>query len=134
YNARGQILTVTDPKNEIVTFTYDANGYLLAFDGPLPGTNDVARVTYDAYGRVGRMTDGRGYTFAFDYDNLDRVTGITHPDGTFSQYTYDRLDLVAIQDRAGRQTSFNFDNMRRMTKETDPLGRVTLSEWCSCGA
>ena len=133
YNPRGQMLTATDPKNETVTCTYDANGYLVAFDGPLPGTSDVAHVTYDAYGRVGSMTDVSGYMATFDHDNLDRVTRITHPDGTSSQFTYDRLDCSVFQDRAGRQTLFEHDNMRRLTKKTDPLGRVTLLDWCRCG-
>src|SRR5262249_46174294 len=40
YNARGQPLTATNPKGETVNHTYDTNGYLVAVDGPLPGTND----------------------------------------------------------------------------------------------
>ena len=133
YNARGQLLTATDPKSETITYTYDSNGYLLAINGPLPGTNDVTRMTYDAYGRVGSLTDVSGYVATFNHDNLDRVTTITHPDGTFSQFTYDRLNLSVFQDRAGRKSLFEYDNMRRLTKKTDPLNRVTLLDWCRCG-
>lgn len=134
YNARGQLLTATDPKNETTTFTYDTNAYLIALDGPLPGTNDVITATYDAYGRPRTMTGVSGYTLTYDYDNLDRITKVTHPDSTFEQVIYDRLDPVLIQDRAGRETYHEYNNMRQMTKRTDPLGRVTLSEWCRCGA
>ena len=134
HNARGQLLTATDPKNETVIYTYDTNGYLLAADGPLPGANDVVTATYDVYGRIRTMTDVSGYTLIFDYDDLDRVARITHPDSTFSQYTYDRLDLVGIRDRAGRHTLFEYDNMRRLTEKSDPLGRVTRFEWCRCRA
>ena len=74
-----------------------------------------------------------GYTLTFDHDDLDRLTKITHPDSTFEQFTYDRLDPVVIRDRAGRQTFLEYDNVRQMTKRTDPLGRVTLFEWCPCG-
>ena len=56
----------------------------------------------------------------FDHDNLDRVTRITHPDGTSSQFTYDRLDCSVFQDRAGRQTLFEHDNMRRLTRKDGP--------------
>ena len=52
YNARGQLLTQTNPKGETTTYTYDSNGYLLAVDGPLPGTSDLVTATYDAYGRT----------------------------------------------------------------------------------
>jgi len=134
YNPRGQPLTATDPKGDTTTYTYDLNGYLIAGDGPLPGTNDMATATYDSFGRPRTLTDVSGYTLTFDYDNLDRITQITHPDSTFEQITYDRLDPVAFKDRAGRETIFGYNNMRQLTKTTDPLGRVTLSEWCRCGA
>jgi RHS repeat-associated protein len=134
YNARGQLLTATDAKNETTTFTYDPNGYLLAVDGPLPGTNDVTSSAYDAFGRAKTITDVKGYRMSYDYDNLDRLTNVTFPDGTTDQIGYDRLDCVLFADRAGRQTSLEYDNMRRMTKKTDPLGRATHYEWCRCGA
>ena len=133
YNARGQLLTETNPKGETTGYTYDTNGYLTAVDGPLPGTNDLTSYTYDAYGRTRTKTDESGYTATFDYDALNRVTKITHPDSTFEQLTYDRLDMTVAQDRAGRQTLFDYDNLGRMKKRTDPLGRVTLLQWCRCG-
>jgi RHS repeat-associated protein len=134
YNARGQLLTATDPKGETVTCSYDANGYLLSADGPLPGTNDSMTATYDSFGRVRTLTDANGYSLTYDYDNLDRVTRVTHPDSTFEQITYDRLDPVIFQDRAGRQTFYQYDNMRQLVKKTDPLNRVTLLDWCGCGS
>jgi RHS repeat-associated protein len=133
YNARGQLLSATNPKNETTTYTYDANGYLISVDGPLSGTNDTSTATYDGFGRVHTMTDVSGYTLTFDYDAMNRVTRITHPDATFSQYTYERFHLAAIRDRAGRQTFLEHDNIRQLQKRTDPLGRVTLFLWCNCG-
>jgi RHS repeat-associated protein len=133
YNARGQTLTETDPKNETATYTYDTNGYLVAIDGPLPGTNDTVRSTYDAFGRIRTHTDVSGYTVTFDYDALDRLTRTTHPDGTFEESAYKYLDLAAVQDRAGRRTLLEYDAVRQLAKQTDPLGRVTLFQWCSCG-
>jgi RHS repeat-associated protein len=133
YNSRGQVLTWTDAKNETTRYTYDSNGYLVAADGPLPGGNDLTVATYDSFGRVRTLTDVNGYTLTFDHDDMDRLTRVTHPDATFSQYTYDRLDCVAIRDRAGRQSLFEFDRMRQLTKHTDRLGRTTSFEWCTCG-
>ena len=134
YNARGQLLTETNPKGETTAYTYDTNGYLIVVDGPLPGTNDVVMATYDALGRTLTKTDESGYTVTFEYDDMNRLTKITHPDSTFEQFTYDRLDVATVQDRAGRQTFFEFDNVRQMKKRTDPLSRETLFEWCRCGA
>jgi RHS repeat-associated protein len=133
YNARGQRLAETNPKGETTTYTYDTNGYLIAVDGPLLGTNDLVTATYDALGRTRTKTDESGYTLTFDHDAMDRLTKITHPDATFEQFIYNRLDVTNVTDRAGRQTVFEFDNIRQMRKRTDPLGRVTLFEWCRCG-
>jgi len=133
YNARGQLLTETNPKGETTSYNYDTNGYLIAVDGPLPGTNDTVTATYDALGRMQTKTDESGYTVTFEHDTMDRLTKITYPDASFSQFTYDRLDVSVVKDRAGRQTLFEFDNVRQMKKKTDPLGRVTFFDWCRCG-
>jgi RHS repeat-associated protein len=133
YNSFGQLLTRTNPKNETTAYGYDTNGYLIAVDGPLPGPNDVSRATYDGFGRVRTKTDESGYSVTFDYDALNRLTRITFPDSTFQQYTYSRLDPVVLQDRAGRQTLLEYSPLRQLTKRTDPLNRVTIFQWCSCG-
>lgn len=133
YNPRGQLLTETNPKGETTTYTYDPNGYRIKVDGPLPGTNDTVTATYDAFGRVRTKTDESGHTLTFDYDALDRLTKVTFPDGTSTEFTFDRLDPVIIRDRAGRQTLLEYDALRQLTKRTDPLGRVTRFQWCSCG-
>ncbi|MBL9169181.1 MAG: hypothetical protein JNN07_15685 [Verrucomicrobiales bacterium] len=134
YNERGQLLTETNPKGETIRYTYNTNGYLIEVDGPLPGTSDMVTASYDARGRPLTKIDVSGYALTFQHDDLDRLTKITHPDGSFEQLTYDRLDVVAVRDRAGRQTVFEFDAVRQMKRKTDPLGRVTLFEWCRCGA
>jgi RHS repeat-associated protein len=134
YNSRGQILARINPKNEITAYLYDTNGYLVAVDGPLPGTNDTSSATYDSYGRILTQTDLNGYSATVDYDAMDRITRITMPDSSFYQITYDRLDPVVLQDRAGRKTFLEYDPLRQLTSRTDPLGRVTRFQWCSCGS
>jgi RHS repeat-associated protein len=134
YNARGQLLTFTNPKGQTTVYSYDPNGYVLTVDGPLPGTNDTVAATYDGFGRVRTLTGVSGYTLTFDRDAMDRITRITYPDSTFSQFTYDLLNVASIRDRAGRSTFFDHDNMRQIRKKTDPSGRTTRVDWCSCGA
>jgi RHS repeat-associated protein len=134
YNLRGQVLSITNARNESLTFDYDNNGYLRDVHGPLPGTNDIGTITYDAFGRFRTLTDVSGYALTFDYDDLDRVTQITYPDATFEQVTYNRLDPAVVRDRAGRLTFLNYDSLRQPTQITDPLGRATRLGWCRCGA
>ena len=92
-----------NPKGETRTLTYDSNGYVIAADGPLPGTNDAIAFSYDTAGRVRTVTGTDGYTVTYSYDNLDRMTNIAYPDGTFAAFTYDKLDVVKTRDRLGRE-------------------------------
>ena len=133
YNTRGQIATVTDALGNTTTYQYDANGYLISLTGPL-GAADTMTWTYDSFGRVQTVTDNSGYTFAYGYDAADRITTISYPDTTVQTFTYTLLDTTTITDRAGRQTTFEYNNVRQPIQRTDPLGRVTLFQWCKCGA
>lgn len=133
YNGRGQILGVTNAKNEVVSFSYDPNGYLTAVDGPLPGTQDRTTFTHDTAGRTRTMTDPDGYTLTFDYNALDRPTKITFPDSTWQQITYDRMKPGIVRDRLGRQTRYTYDSLRQISAVEDALGRITRFDWCKCG-
>src|SRR5207245_1110591 len=132
YNAHGQVLTITDAKNETTTFAYDTNGFLNSIQGPLAGTNDTATFTYDAYNRVHTSTDTEGYTVAYSYDAFDRPVMLSYPDGTSEQLVYDRLDLTAFKDRLGRWTTNTYNANRQLVSTLDPLGRLTRFEWCNC--
>ena len=133
YNSRGQVLTAINPRGEQETFVYDANGYLTAIDGPLPGTSDTTRFTYDPIGRLQTATDLDGYTVSFAYDDLDRLTRITYPDSTYESISYNLLDPEILTDRAGRATRLRYDSLRQLTAVQDALGRVTRYQWCGCG-
>jgi RHS repeat-associated protein len=134
YNSPGQIASITDPKGQVTAFDYDVNGYMISVDGPLSGAVDVVTATYDAFGRIRTRTDSDGYKVTLDYDNLDRVTKVTYPDSTSQVYGYTFLDLTLQQDRAGRQTLLEYDPVQQLARRTDPLGRVTRYQWCTCGA
>jgi RHS repeat-associated protein len=135
YNDRGQLLTETNARGDTTTNHYDTNGYRRWVDGPVP-SGIKTEWTYDTFGRIRTKTDDptTGYILTYDYDDFDHLTKVTYPDGTFEQYIYIRLDIKEVQDRAKRQTSFEYNSNRQMTKQTDPLNRVTRLEWCKCGA
>ena len=134
YNARGQLATFINAKGETTTYGYDNKSNRVSLDGPLPGAVDKQTWTRDAVGRVRTRTDESGYTLTFDYDAFDRITKITFPDATFTQYTYTLLDLTTLRGRDGRQSLFEYNIVRQQTKSTDPLGRATSFDWCKCGA
>ncbi|MBK9774260.1 MAG: hypothetical protein IPP57_26145 [Candidatus Obscuribacter sp.] len=118
------------------TLTLGANiwGYLTKIDGPLAGDKDVTTISYDSYGRTRTTTNSQGYVLTFDYDDMDRPTRTTYPDGTYEETIYDRLDAVMSRDRNGRWTQKSYTNLDQMAFEIDPLGRKTQYTWCSCGS
>ncbi|MES2952853.1 MAG: RHS repeat protein [Pseudomonadota bacterium] len=119
YNSFGQTLTVTEPDNQISTYTYYSDttashtlGDLQTFKGP---TGLVTTInSYDKSGRMLQMTDLKGivtamtytprgliktisttapgqptYTTTYTYDNAGQLKGVSDPDGTTISYTYD---------------------------------------------
>src|SRR5207248_10062955 len=120
-------------------------GYLTSITSPLfNGSSAVTNVTYDSTNRVRTVTGNPdNYTLTTDYDNLDRATQITYPDGTSQQFQYTQdfgqgltsiLDLTKSKDRRGLWTTRHYNANRQMDSITDPLNRTTLFGWCTCGS
>jgi RHS repeat-associated protein len=131
----GQIQTIVQPSpGGTTTFNYNSSHYLTSIDGPLAGSNDVTTFTYDGFGRIYTVADSEGYTLTFAYDNYDRPTTVTYPDGTYEQVTWNLLDPVFLRDRLGNWTQQQFNSLRQLAAVTDPLGRTTKYQWCTCGA
>lgn len=137
YSSAGQVLTMTNAKNEVASFTYETNtssvayGLLLSITGDVPGGN--RSFTYDAYGRVQTTTDSEGYTLTFGYDALDRLRTITYPDGTYEQREYEDHSLVATRDREGRWTRHMYNGVMERVVTQDPALRTAQFQWCRCG-
>jgi len=145
YNSYGQLTSSANAKHEITTYTYSdgvPNGYLASITGPsFNNFNAVTSFTYDSANRVRTVTAGPdNYSVTTDYDNLDRTTQISYPDGTTRQFQYvnaDRgmtLDLTASKDRLDRWTNRHYNANRQLDSMTDPSGATTHYEWCTCGA
>jgi YD repeat-containing protein len=134
YNAGGQILTLTNPKNETTLFTYipAKGGYLTSLTGAMAGA--TTSFAYDAFGRVRTVTSPDGTAITTDYDNLDRPVMVTYGDGTTEAMIYSRLDLVGRKDRLGRWTSMSYTPLRLLSEVQDPAGRKTTFDWCNCGS
>ena len=123
YNDAGQVTQATDPLGRVSSYEYDHLGYPTR----IVNANDQTRAsfTYDDFGRVATQTDSEGHTLGFSYDALDRLTQVIYPDGTFYEYTWDRLDLAAVKDRLGRVTRYSHDSVRNLTAVSDALANKT---------
>ena len=149
YNASGQLLTRKNAKDEITTYVYGDGttgtpaGYLDAIISPaFNGSSAITTFTYDDANRVQTVTNQADqFTVTMDYDDIDRQTVVTYPDGTYESFRYTdnltdamTLDLTASRDRLGRWTYRQYNGNRQMESITDPLGRTTNYNWCTCGS
>ncbi len=132
YNAFGELTSAKRPDGVTTNYTYDGRGFLT--NVAVAGTQYQESYTYDGANRLATWTSTDGYTLSFRYDNLDRLIEITYPDGSADQVVFNRLDVVAAQDRLGRVTAYAYDAADRLMSITDPLGRTTTYSWCGCGA
>jgi YD repeat-containing protein len=132
YDAQGKVTRAVNALGETSSLLYDAEGRVIEARGPIEGAR--ALYEYDAVGRVTAATDSDNYRVTMQYDAFDRVTRIDHPDGTFAEFGYDKLDPVFVRDRLGRTATMEYDALRRVTKTTDALGRELRYAYCTCGA
>jgi RHS repeat-associated protein len=129
YNNNQQLVSVTWPTALVSTNIYGSDGFIAQHINIGFATNAF---TY-SNDLVLTHTDPRGLTVTNAWDNLQRLTQTTYPDGTSVNYTYSNLDLVKVVDRMGFSNSFGYNTQRQMVAETNALGFYTFYEYCSCG-
>lgn len=92
YNAKGQLLTSTDPTGKVVSNTYESTKNNLTSTAVDPnGLNIVTSFTYDNVGNVLTTTDPKGNVSSATYDVNRQVTQVTGPApfNQVSNITYD---------------------------------------------
>ena len=107
-NSQGQVLTVTDALNGVITYKYDAQG-------------NVGKVTTTG-------SDGKTTTITSTFDLRSRKTSMKDPDmGTWT-YGYDVLgELISQTDAKAQTATMTFDQLGRMRKRTELEGSSTWS-------
>ncbi len=145
YTSYGQLSTVTNARNEQTTYAYGGGSvpasYLASVTGPVfNGSSPVTTYGYDSANRVHTVTDTDSYVATTDYDDLDRKSKITYPDGTYQQFRYTdnvtglmTLDITGSRDRRGLWTYRHYNGNKQMDSITDPENRTTFYDWCTCG-
>lgn len=150
YNAKGQILTATDPLNRTSTYSYYADTTSTHALGDLQSASNPAGHTtqypqYDGAGRLLQSIDPNGVSTTYVYDNRQRLTSVnaggqvtsftytltgqinrvTRPDTSYVEYAYDAAQrLTGIADSLGNSISYTLDNAGNRTAEQvkDPAG------------
>ena len=153
YDAFGQVLSATDPNNNVTRYTYYAS------TDPNPArrgnvatiTNPVGHITtvnaYDGSGRALSITDPNGVvttlsyssrgwlasrtvgaeTTTYAYDAVGQLTRVTNPDGSYVDYSHDGAHrLKELTDGLGNKVSYALDAMGNRLAESvyDPVGTL----------
>jgi YD repeat-containing protein len=153
WSATGEMLSTTDPLNNITTYAYDAAGALVSVTNALGQATQVT--SHDASGRPLTVVDANGVTTALAYDPRGRlasttimsaagnatttiaydaagdVTQITRPDGTFLSYAFDAAHrLTQVSNVNGEQVAYTLDALgnRTQTQILNSSGSITKTQ------
>ena len=127
YDADDDVTSVTDPRGLVTSYTRDGFGDVTQLQSPDSGK---ATYTYDSAGNVATSLDGRQNNATYTDDALNRVATIQYPDQAVS-FAYDQGTdgighLTGISDGSG-QTTFSYDPLGRVLKETETVNGVNLA-------
>jgi RHS repeat-associated protein len=148
YDNAGQLVKVTFPDGNFVSFTYDAAGRLKAganengktwsyeYDESCGCNDRLTKITnpaggvityeYDAAGRLIAFTDPNNRTTRYEYDVRDFHVKTTFPDNSTIVNTHDGMGRVlTTTDQEGRVTRFTYDSMGNVLTVTDAKNGVT---------
>ena len=125
YNGAGDLLTLTDGKNQTTTWGYDSFGRV---------TNkvDAAGITdfvyqYDADNRLtNRWTPAKGNT-AYAYDAVGNLTHIAYPVSPSISLAYDVLNRLTNMVDAVGTTVYSYDGVGQLLSEDGPWANDTVS-------
>jgi RHS repeat-associated protein len=136
YDLAGRLKTVTDPKNQITTHSYNLDDSLsgTAYTDEEIETPNVS-YTYDTYyARVATMVDGIGTTsYTYKAAGTTGAGQVAAVDGPLTNdtiaYTYDEVGRVTRRTINGsaNQIDWTFDGLGRVTIEENLLGEFTYT-------
>jgi RHS repeat-associated protein len=128
-NARGEVQTVTDEENRIVTLERDIMGRLTKETSPSGrtvqyvwgGAGCSSCVSGDA--RLTKIIDSGINQWEFKYDIMGNVIELIYPDGSKIKQAYDSIGRVtSFTNKRDQQTIYQYDTDDRLIKETSPEG------------
>ncbi len=112
YSPSGDMLTRQDALGRITTYGSYKRG--IAQTETQPGSVVLTRVVDDA-GNVTSATNGRGFATTYTYDGLNRVTGVTPPEGNPVTVAYGARSRTVTRGAMTSQQSF--DGLGRLVRQ-----------------
>lgn len=125
YDKRGNLTKLTGPTGMEAELSYDENGNLIS----LADANGETRYEYDCLNRLTGIVDALGGKTSYTYDGDGNVTAVSYGDEALYQYDYDENGrLAGITLPSGLQTDLVYDPKGQLIKEISyekaPSGRT----------
>lgn len=120
----GRVAGLTNARSQSVTYTYDGDGRLTR---KAYGGTTAADYYYDRMHNLTGFSDATGST-TYTRDGLERVTGITFPDGTSVSKTFDAVgNLLTLTYPGGWTVGYTYDSRDRVTNIAAGGSLLTLT-------
>ena len=111
YNSLNQLIRITDPQGNVTVYTYDYNG------NRLTATDANSKLTQYAYNFKDQLTQ--------TIDPLSNITTLSYSGAGCSSCGTGVEKLTAVTDAKTHATTYEYDLVGNLIKETDPLGKIT---------
>ncbi|MGQ9779218.1 MAG: RHS repeat-associated core domain-containing protein [Bacillota bacterium] len=131
YDRRGTNLSKETRPNEaspgqLTTYSYYPRYRLKAETVSGGGQSLTTSYTYDKVGNLKTVTDPRGQTTTYEYDDFHRKVKVVYPEGNTESYEYDKAgNMTALIDGRGRITRYAYNSQNKLISVTDASGAVT---------
>ena len=107
YDSDGNVLTVTDQKNNTNTATYNQLGQVLT---STDANGNTESYTYSNLGQLLTTTNALNQTTSFEYDKRNRLIKVTSPANGITEISYNELNKVLkVTDPESREFTFAYD-------------------------
>ena len=130
YDAKGRVISKTDPLGNTTLIAYDALGRIVQVTDALAATT---KYTYDSRNNVLSIADGNGNVHKYSYDLASRKVAESSPMGGVITYAYDSVGRATTQTSAnGERRVYLYDAAGRLKSENlYPANSATASQTVS---
>lgn len=120
YDPAGNLRTITEPRDYLSEFQYDA-AHRLTDSYDFEGGH--THYEYDRVDNLLSVTDDNLHAKTYTYDDLDRRKTVANAEGHTVEFTYDKVGNVTdILDARGSQIHYDVDALGRTMHMEDALG------------
>jgi RHS repeat-associated protein len=135
YDGNGNVRTVTDSKNRVTTYGYDALDRVVSIHQPHNGTGSVTWLEYDPSDNVTKVIDPRGLETRYVYDGYGQLWAQYSPDTGTTTYQYNASGQRVLMTRNdGSGLGFSYDTLGRLTwMGLGNSGQTYGYDWCGNG-